>query len=210
MVPALHPRIVLPMHYFGEQIVQRFLARMRDRYDIVIAPDKTITVARGDATSLSLDRSDYALVVMAYNSFPLLGTAEAQMAALRRSRAHLRDGGLLVLDCDNAHHISVMGRAPAFAFQRVHKIRGHGYSKWIGVGPMRPNQQLTLYGWYDEISPTGALHRRHWSSEQRPVYASELGLMCQAAGFRETAIYGPFPDAPFAAQSSRFVIKARV
>ena len=46
VIEQLHPRIVLPMHYFGETILRRFLDRMKDRYEIVLSPDTTIVVAR--------------------------------------------------------------------------------------------------------------------------------------------------------------------
>ena len=46
VVDQLHPRLVLPMHYFGDHTLRRFLERVKDRFDIVISPDKTTKVWR--------------------------------------------------------------------------------------------------------------------------------------------------------------------
>ncbi len=46
VLDALHPRLVLPMHAFGPDILRRFLDRMRDHYSIRTSPSPTITVSR--------------------------------------------------------------------------------------------------------------------------------------------------------------------
>jgi L-ascorbate metabolism protein UlaG (beta-lactamase superfamily) len=46
VLDEMHPRLVLPMHYFSEQILQRFLDLVRDRYEVVIGKTPTTTIAR--------------------------------------------------------------------------------------------------------------------------------------------------------------------
>ena len=42
----LNPRLILPMHYWSREVLQRFLARMRDKAEIRFAENATITVSR--------------------------------------------------------------------------------------------------------------------------------------------------------------------
>ncbi len=46
VLDALHPRVVLPMHAFGPQVLNHFLNLMRDRYVVRINPSPTITISR--------------------------------------------------------------------------------------------------------------------------------------------------------------------
>jgi L-ascorbate metabolism protein UlaG (beta-lactamase superfamily) len=46
VIEQMHPRIVLPMHYFGMETLARFLDMMRDTYAIDIRHDPTIEVSR--------------------------------------------------------------------------------------------------------------------------------------------------------------------
>ena len=42
----LNPRIILPMHYWSQEVLGRFLARMRDRAEIRLAETDSFTVSR--------------------------------------------------------------------------------------------------------------------------------------------------------------------
>lgn len=42
----LNPRLILPMHYWNEDVLARFLNRMRDKAEIIRADNSTITVSR--------------------------------------------------------------------------------------------------------------------------------------------------------------------
>lgn len=46
VIGQLNPRLILPMHYWSEDVLARFLARMRDRAEIVRADTTTLTVSR--------------------------------------------------------------------------------------------------------------------------------------------------------------------
>ncbi len=46
VVDQLHPRLVLPMHYFSEHTLMRFIERMRDRYEARFSTERTATVSR--------------------------------------------------------------------------------------------------------------------------------------------------------------------
>jgi L-ascorbate metabolism protein UlaG (beta-lactamase superfamily) len=48
VLDQLHPRMVLPMHYFSEQTLRRFIARVSDRYEVVFAQERTVAISRTD------------------------------------------------------------------------------------------------------------------------------------------------------------------
>ncbi len=46
VLAQLNPRLILPMHYWSQDILNRFLARMRDKAEIVINDTTTFTITR--------------------------------------------------------------------------------------------------------------------------------------------------------------------
>jgi L-ascorbate metabolism protein UlaG (beta-lactamase superfamily) len=46
VLEELHPRLVLPMHYFTESVLQRFLDQLGDRYAVVRNPSSTLQVSQ--------------------------------------------------------------------------------------------------------------------------------------------------------------------
>ncbi len=46
VIEQIHPRIVLPMHYFSMSNLARFLDMMRDTHEIEIRREPTITISR--------------------------------------------------------------------------------------------------------------------------------------------------------------------
>jgi L-ascorbate metabolism protein UlaG (beta-lactamase superfamily) len=48
VIGEIHPALVIPMHYFGRSVVERFAARVGDRYPIVYKDTATITLTRAE------------------------------------------------------------------------------------------------------------------------------------------------------------------
>ena len=46
MLQALKAPLVIPMHYFSPYTLERFLARMRDTFEVVQHPVPTVVVSR--------------------------------------------------------------------------------------------------------------------------------------------------------------------
>ena len=47
VLEQIHPRLVLPMHYFTRDVVERFVELVRDRYAVRFSATPTLTVSRG-------------------------------------------------------------------------------------------------------------------------------------------------------------------
>jgi len=45
-IEAIHPALVIPMHYFSEAVLDRFVARVKDRYPVHFSKVASITLAR--------------------------------------------------------------------------------------------------------------------------------------------------------------------
>ena len=46
VIEAIHPRLVIPMHYFGQAVVDRFVKRVADRYDVHYSDTAAIPLQR--------------------------------------------------------------------------------------------------------------------------------------------------------------------
>jgi L-ascorbate metabolism protein UlaG (beta-lactamase superfamily) len=46
VIEAIHPRLVIPMHYFGQAVLDRFVKRISDRYDVHYSDVSAITLKR--------------------------------------------------------------------------------------------------------------------------------------------------------------------
>jgi len=46
LIEQIHPRVILPMHYFSQANLARFLSLMRERYQVEVRDTPTIEVAR--------------------------------------------------------------------------------------------------------------------------------------------------------------------
>jgi len=47
-IEAIHPALVIPMHYFSEAVLDRFVERVKDRYPVHFSKVASVTLARGD------------------------------------------------------------------------------------------------------------------------------------------------------------------
>ena len=47
-IEAIHPALVIPMHYFSQAVLDRFVERVKDRYPVHFSKLATITLARSD------------------------------------------------------------------------------------------------------------------------------------------------------------------
>ena len=46
LIEQIHPKVVLPMHYFSQQNLARFLSLMRERYDVEVRASPVIELTR--------------------------------------------------------------------------------------------------------------------------------------------------------------------
>lgn len=193
----------------GVDISAAMLTRFREK----LARDKQSVIDRialieQDITRLRLSRSDFTLAFAAFNSLLCITDAAAQLQALRAAGAHLRSGGVLVIDAVNPLVLPLAGDAvPKPFFTRRSETTGNEYTRFAAIGPLESTQRQRLYGWYDEIID-GTVHRTPYSLYWRPIFRYELELMLDAVGLRVIAVEGGHRHEPFTASSPKMFVLA--
>src|SRR5689334_19668502 len=91
---------------------------------------------------------------------------------------------------------------------RRNPFNGNRYTRFAGTGPMDIHQVQRVYGWYDEIQRTGALERRYYDLQWRPVFRHEIQLMLEKAGFAIVQITGGHNNEPLTHHSINMFIEA--
>jgi SAM-dependent methyltransferase len=169
-----------------------------------------VTAVHQDVTCLDLERRDFALVIVPFNSLLCITDFAGQCAVLRAAARHLGPGGLIVLDLINPLILPLAGdEQPRPFLHRRNTRTGNPYTRFAAVGPMDGEQKQRLYGWYDEIFPDGTLHRTSYEMFWRPIFRYEIELMLDREGFDIVSVEGGHRREPFTASSRKLFVVAR-
>lgn len=213
-------RVLLPCARAGATMVGVDLSpTMLDRARAHLAgepPDvrSRVHLVCGDMREFDLGRT-FALITLPFRGFQHMMTSGDQRAALRRLRAHLAPGGLLVLDLFNPS-IPFLGDErftmnpivePEFRMPdgrtvvRSYRIASRDYAA----------QTQEVEFTFAVTWPDGR-HERH--TEQfsiRYTFRYELEYLLQCEGFTVEAIYGDYDRSPFGARyPGELIAMARV
>jgi len=164
----------------------------------------------GNVLTMDLQRQ-FPLIFIALNSFGHFNEPGEPEEALERIRAHLRPGGLGVLDLPNP----VPG-----AFGDTTGLLIHDYTRagpepdWQTVklrsqvlAPIEQEVDVSIL--YDEVGPAGEVRRTLASFVLRFFYRNELRLLMEKAGLVVEGIYGGYNLDPLTEDSERLIVLAR-
>ena len=202
-------RVAIPLAKDGHRVTAvdistGMLAQLREK-----EISGRITILEQDITNLSLETRNFSLAIFAFNSLLCIPDFQKQFDALEAVSAHLRPGGLLLIDAVNPLKLNLYGDpAPKPFFTRKNPHNGNTYTRFATMGPLESDQRQRLYGWYDEIDSAGIVHRQNYSLYWRPIFRYEMELMLKQAGFAITEIHGGHRNEPFTAESPRMFIHA--
>lgn len=170
-------------------------------------------LVEADLTALELSHRDYAFAFCLSNTLMHLTTPAAQRALLERAHAHLRPGGLLLVDLfapDVARLTACEGLLELA--DRWHSERDGAkveVIKWSTRAVDWSTQlQETLFI-YEEIDAEGNVHRTPCPFTLRFLWPHEGELMFEAAGFDIEALWGDWLRAPHDGTSERLIFLAR-
>ncbi len=185
----------------------------RGRQHVARLPDDVrarVTFVHGDALSVALPGGPFRLISVPYNGFMHFQALDDQLAALRRFRALLADGGALLLDLPNAGEAYGTQDDGALVLERTfiepesgNLVLQHSVSELDRI-----EQQLHVTWIYDEVHADGAVHRTLAPLVLRYVFPGELRLLLAAAGFALVALYGSYEQDPFEDGSPRMIVLA--
>ncbi|MBI4495137.1 MAG: class I SAM-dependent methyltransferase [Chloroflexi bacterium] len=166
-------------------------------------------VHQADLLSFQLGRR-FGMAFIALDSFGLLLRRRDQVAALRRAREHLAEGGLLLVDVSNGN---LRGGGPSSEFS--HQLSapfppsGHLLAKFIASETDVAEQLDTLTYFYDETLESGTVKRVVATLALRYFGRFELELLLEQGGFTVEELYGSYDLQPFGPTSERLIAVAR-
>ena len=167
-----------------------------------------VTLVQGDMRRFKIE-DHFGLVIAPINTFLHNLTLDDQLAALSGIKAHLRPGGLLVLDCFNPD--------PAFAtddrrliVQRSVLDRATGQTALLFMTRATDwgNQTQEITYIVDRSDEQGSIRRTVFSISFRFIFRHEMHLLLKHAGFDLKDMYGSYELDPFEAASDKLIVVA--
>lgn len=168
-----------------------------------------VTLVEADILNYQ-DEQRYPLVTLPYNGLMHFREQAQQLQLLRRLEALLADNGALVLDLPNAGDAYASEQHPGIVLERSFSAPQTGnLVMQQSVSEINYAEQLLQVTWiYDEILPDGLLKRTVAPLTLRYVFAAELRLLLQLAGFGRVNFYGDYDYSPFVDGSPRMIAVA--
>lgn len=163
-----------------------------------------------DMRTFALGRR-FDLALLAVKSFAYLGRRRDQQEMLACVAAHLRPGGLLVLDLLNPSPTWLL-EPPGSVRQDLCATLDDGtvvMRTETVVGTDRAAQLRTVRSVYDVVSPEGNVSRRMVEWPFRYTYRFEAELLLEGAGLEVEAVHGGYRREPFTSESTVLLLVAQ-
>ncbi len=208
-------RVLLHLAGAGLDVVgvdhsEAMLACARDKLKGMAGLRARVTLVAGDVLTAELP-GPFGLVLLPYNGFMHFTRQANQLAALRRLRAVVKDGGRLALDLPNAGDAFATQDDSALVLERMFpNPAGAGLVMQQSVSELDRAGQLLYVTWiYDVVGKNGTVQRTVAPLVVRYVFAGEMDLLLKATGWEREAIYGDYEGGPFEDGSPRMIVVAR-
>ena len=206
-------RLLVPLAALGQPVAGVDLSPAlldRARAKLATVPQgNQVTLVEADLRQLDLPRKDFAFAFCTSNTLMHLDNPADQLAVLERAAAHLRPGGLLLIDLfhpDVTRLVEVHG-VMELADQWVRED-GTEVIKWsVRRVDLAEQIQETLFI-YEEISLDGSVRRTTLPFNLRFLWRNEAELMLRLAGLQVEAVWGDFEGTPYDNQSEHLVLLA--
>ena len=209
-------RLAVPLAAAGYDVVgidtdPAMLARARVR--AAAGSAARLRLLEADMTSARLpDAGRYGLAILALNTLFLVGGREAQAAAVATLAAHLRPGGLAVVDVwlPTVDDLGRFDGRLSLEYVRRDPETGELVTK-VAAAIVEPGTGLVeLTTIYDAAPPDGGPSRRWVRTERlRLVRPDELEALVRDAGLEVESLAGDYGLGPLAPDSERAIVVAR-
>jgi SAM-dependent methyltransferase len=169
-----------------------------------------VTLRQDDFRTLAtLGDARYALAFCAQNTFLHMPDATAQQAALRAIAAHIRPGGLLVLDLIHPNPELLGAYYGAITHEATFEsAEGHRVDRFVSAFYRAATQTVEATWFYDITAPDRTLHRVVVPFSMRLIGRYEIELLVQGAGFAVEAIYADTDLSPLDDGADRMIVVA--
>jgi SAM-dependent methyltransferase len=210
-------RVLVPLARAGLRVVgvdisPHMLALARAKLEAADLAD-SVQLIQADMRTFRLDQRDFDLAIVPVKSFAYLTEAEDQLNSLASIHAHLRPGGLLVLDLlhplpewtsaprgsvrdDLLQHVAAQG----FTLSRIESVVSTDLARQIRV----------IRSIYETVDDSGkVLDKRYVEWPYRWTHRFEAEHLLHRAGFQVEAVHGGYQREPFTSESAAMVFVAR-
>lgn len=161
---------------------------------------KRVTLVQGDMTDFALE-SQFGLVFIAFRSFMMLDTPEAQRRCLARIHRHLRPGGVVTIDLFDP----LLGRLePGKKSRKWARLNEVVHPETLNVVQIDvagrrndPLRQVFEETWrFTERGPKGVARREKEVLRMRWTYRNEMRYLLELAGFDDIQEYSDYHGSP--------------
>lgn len=169
-----------------------------------------VMLRRDDFRSLAaLGDARYALAFCAQNTFLHMPDTAAQQSALRAIAAHLRPGGLLVLDLIHPNPELLGAYYGAITHETTFEsAEGERVDRFVAAFYRAATQTVEVTWFYDITAPDRTLSRIAVPFSMRLIGRYEIELLLHGAGFTVEAIYADSDLTPLDDGADRMLIVA--
>lgn len=194
----------------GIEIEQAMLDRAEQKRDRQPSLKDRLVFHHGDALKLKLD-TQFSLVIIPYNTLMHFLSLDDQRALLKRARAAVKPGGLLVIDLPNAGEAFASQDTEAVILERTFLERDTGHLVMQhSVSRLDRAEQVMYVNWiYDEVRADRVVERTLVPVTIHYFFFNELRLLLEASGFEVDAVYGDFDQSPFEDGAPRMIVVAK-
>jgi SAM-dependent methyltransferase len=169
-----------------------------------------VTLRRDDFRSLAtLGDARYALAFCAQNTFLHMPNTAAQQAALRVIAAHLRPGGLLILDLIHPNPELLGAYYGAITHETAFEsAAGERVDRFVSAFYRAATQTVEATWFYDITAPDRTLSRIVVPFSMRLIGRYEIALLLHGAGLSIEAIYADSDLTPLDDGADRMIVVA--
>jgi SAM-dependent methyltransferase len=169
-----------------------------------------VTLRHDDFRALAtLGDERFALAFCAQNTFLHMADTTAQQAALRAIAAHLRPGGLLVLDLIHPNPELLGAYYGAITHEATFaSAEGHRVDRFVSAFYRAATQTVEATWFYDLTAPDRTLQRIVVPFTMRLVGRYEIELLLRGAGFAVEAVYADTDLSPLDDGADRMIVVA--
>lgn len=165
-------------------------------------------LVHADMRNYGLNRR-FSAVIVPFNTFLYMYTADDRQACLECAFRHLQPGGFMVIDVFNPEYI-MKTRQPGVVHHELTKFRPDTqaifsyFSSYVAA-----NEMIYWHQFFEEIDPLHLCNKHYRMMKLKNLPAAELRNACEAAGFEVEKVLGWYDGRPASEAANNLIYVLR-